>query len=66
MISLVKTRFTWSIRLGWMKRLKDPTQPFFGGDVVSIQFYRRFKKLAGAFDITGSFRQLASQIKTIG
>jgi hypothetical protein len=43
-----------------MKRLKYPAQPFFGSDIVSIQFYGRFKEFAGPLDITGSFRQLAS------
>jgi hypothetical protein len=48
-----------------MKRLENPAQSFSGREVASIQFYGGFKKLAGAFNITASFRQLARQVKTI-
>ena len=60
MLGLVMARFYRLTRLGGMKRLKYPAQAFFGSDIVSIQFYGRFKELAGPLDITGSFRQLAS------
>jgi hypothetical protein len=49
-------RLDGPIWLSRMQRLKDPAESLFSGRIISIQFYGRFEKLAGAFDIAGALR----------